>query len=85
MDQLVDAYLDYRSRDSGDGIPLFAPAVSNKDPSLSTAPVLTNVELVDTFCGFVYSHHCLCSHFNWQFGAEHHSKDCHAISTLMKH
>lgn len=52
MNQLVSVYLDYRSRDSGNGMPLSAPTVlnENENPSLNTAPVLSNIELVDTFC-----------------------------------
>ncbi|KAG1837074.1 hypothetical protein C8R48DRAFT_582763, partial [Suillus tomentosus] len=49
MDWLVNAYLDYRSRDSGNGIPSLASVVSNEDPSLNAVPVLTNIELIDTF------------------------------------
>lgn len=47
MDRLVDAYLDYRSRDSGDGMPLLTPA---EPPLNNICPGLSNIELVDTFC-----------------------------------
>jgi hypothetical protein len=47
LDLLVDAYLDYRSRDSGDGMPTF----EDPDPPLHDPPnvSLTNIELIDTF------------------------------------
>jgi hypothetical protein len=48
MNELVHAYLEYRSRDSGDGLPTVLN--ENDSPSLNTAPALSNIELVDTFC-----------------------------------
>ncbi|KAG1781182.1 hypothetical protein EV702DRAFT_1177492 [Suillus placidus] len=50
MNELVHAYLEYRSRDSGDGIPTVLN--ENDSPSLNTAPALCNIELVDTFSSF---------------------------------
>ncbi|KAG1735691.1 uncharacterized protein EDB91DRAFT_1083603 [Suillus paluster] len=47
MNELIHAYLDYQSRDSGDGIPTVSN--ENDNPSLNTALVLSNIELVDTF------------------------------------
>lgn len=57
MDKLVNAYLDYQSRDSGDGMPSSGSVVSNEDPSLNAVPVLSNIELVDTFCRSNCSRH----------------------------
>ncbi|KAG1720810.1 hypothetical protein EDB19DRAFT_1646875 [Suillus lakei] len=51
MDWLVDAYLDYWFRDSGDGMPLLVPVGPDNIPPLNDfCPGLSNIELVDTFC-----------------------------------
>ncbi|KAG1724777.1 hypothetical protein EDB19DRAFT_1644330 [Suillus lakei] len=46
MDRLVDAYLNYRSRDSGDGM----PAMSDQDLSgVDASFSINNIELIDIF------------------------------------
>ncbi|KAG1720449.1 hypothetical protein EDB19DRAFT_1647083 [Suillus lakei] len=46
MDRLVDAYLNYRSRDSGDGM----PAMSDQDLSgVDTSFSINDIELIDIF------------------------------------
>ncbi|KAG6369939.1 hypothetical protein JVT61DRAFT_13324 [Boletus reticuloceps] len=44
MPPLVDAYLDYRSRDSGDGFPPFDP-----DSAEGPSGTIRDVELIDFF------------------------------------
>lgn len=50
MDRLVAAYLDYRLRDSGDGMPTPATAISPSSQDHGTGTFeLTDIELVDMF------------------------------------
>ncbi|KAF8423710.1 hypothetical protein L210DRAFT_3337181, partial [Boletus edulis BED1] len=46
MPRLVDAYLEYRSRDSGDGFP---PLDDAEPPLLPSSGTINNIELVDLF------------------------------------
>jgi hypothetical protein len=49
MDRLVDAYLEYRSQDPGDGIPIPPPSVPPSEDTPNAALVLSDIELVDMF------------------------------------
>ncbi|KAG2351794.1 hypothetical protein BDR07DRAFT_1258018, partial [Suillus spraguei] len=49
IDLLVDAYLDYRFRDSGDGLPTFDDMSAEPLLDDSSSVSLTNIELIDLF------------------------------------
>jgi len=53
MDRLVHAYLDYRSRDAGEGMPT-PGAAHDASGASGDYPVLDNIELVDIFCAIFY-------------------------------
>lgn len=59
MTRLVDAYLDYRSRDSGDGFPTSVQSAvspeADEEPPEYPPGTIVNIELVDMFskCSFV--------------------------------
>lgn len=48
IDHLVDAYLEYRANDSGDGMPATAPVASDDGACMK----LVDIELVDMFCKY---------------------------------
>jgi len=52
IDLLVDAYLDYRFRDSGDGLPAFDDMSAEPLLDDSSSVSLTNIELIDLFSMF---------------------------------
>ena len=55
LDLLVDAYLDYRSRDSGDGWPNVEETPSMEPPSDSSPQAgvsLIDIELIDLFSAY---------------------------------
>lgn len=60
MDNLVKAYLDYRHRDSGDGMPHFEGTGSPLPSADSQCVSLSEIELIDIFraywpCCFIYN------------------------------
>lgn len=52
LDLLVDAYLDYRFRDSGDSLPTFDDMSAEPLLDDSSSVSLTNIELIDLFSMF---------------------------------
>jgi hypothetical protein len=57
LDLLVDAYLDYRSRSSKNGVPTFDEPLTEPSSNDTQCVSLSNIELVDLFG--VYDRFCL--------------------------
>lgn len=53
MPRLVEAYLDYRSRDLGEGFPTDVPHEVNQEHA-DPSGTISDVELVDLFCMLSY-------------------------------